>query len=122
MQILSNGNGQDRRESVKSPWAAQRRPWSEGDTWAKEATAPPQGTPGDVWRHFRLTHREKVLQEARDAAQHPAIIHPNPTLPLASLIQALGFPGGSVVKNPSANAVDTGSVPDLGKSHMPQSN
>ena len=24
-----------------------------------------------------------------------------------------GFPGGSVVKNPSANAEDTGSIPDL---------
>ena len=33
-----------------------------------------------------------------------------------------GFPGGSVVKNPSANAGDTGSIPGLGRSHMPQSN
>ena len=32
-----------------------------------------------------------------------------------------GFPGGSVVKNPPANAGDTGSIPDLGRSHMPQS-
>ena len=29
-----------------------------------------------------------------------------------------GFPGGSVVKNLSANARDTGSIPDLGRSHM----
>ena len=34
----------------------------------------------------------------------------------------LGFPGGSVVKNPPANAGDTGSSPGLGRSHMPQSN
>ena len=33
-----------------------------------------------------------------------------------------GFPGGSVVKNPPANARDTGAIPDLGRSHMPQSN
>ena len=33
-----------------------------------------------------------------------------------------GFPGGTVVKNPSANAGDTGSSPGLGRSHMPQSN
>ena len=33
-----------------------------------------------------------------------------------------GSPGGSVVKNPPANAGDTGSIPDLGKFHMPQSN
>ena len=29
-----------------------------------------------------------------------------------------GFPGGSVVKNPPDNAVDMGSIPDLGRSHM----
>ena len=32
-----------------------------------------------------------------------------------------GFPGGSVVKNPPANAGDTGSIPDLGRPHMPWS-
>ena len=33
-----------------------------------------------------------------------------------------GFPGGAVVKNPPANAGDTGSCPGRGRSHMPQSN
>ena len=33
-----------------------------------------------------------------------------------------GFPGGAVVKNPPANAGDTGSSPSPGRSHMPQSN
>ena len=32
------------------------------------------------------------------------------------------FPGGKVVKNPSANVGDTGSSPGLGRSHMPQGN
>ena len=32
------------------------------------------------------------------------------------------FPGGSVVKNPPANAGDTGSGPSPGRSHMPWSN
>ena len=32
------------------------------------------------------------------------------------------FPGGAVVKNPPANAGDTGSSPGLGKSHMLLSN
>ena len=32
------------------------------------------------------------------------------------------FPGGAVVKNPPANAGDTGSRPSLGRSHMPRSN
>ena len=32
------------------------------------------------------------------------------------------FPGGAVVKNPLANAEDTGSSPGPGRSHMPRSN
>ena len=32
------------------------------------------------------------------------------------------FPGSAVVKNPPANAGDTGLSPGLGRSHMPQSN
>ena len=32
------------------------------------------------------------------------------------------FPGGTVVKNPPANAGDTGLSPAPGRSHMPQSN
>ena len=32
-----------------------------------------------------------------------------------------GFPGGAVVKNPPANAGDTGSSPGPGGSHMPRS-
>ena len=31
-------------------------------------------------------------------------------------------PGGAVVKNPPANAGDTGSIPGPGRSHMPWSN
>ena len=34
----------------------------------------------------------------------------------------LGFPVGSVVKNPPANAGDRGSIRDLGRSHVPWSN
>ena len=34
----------------------------------------------------------------------------------------VGLPGGAVVKNPLANAGDTGSSPGLGRSHMLQSN
>ena len=33
-----------------------------------------------------------------------------------------GFPGGAVVKNPPANAGDTGSIPVPGRSHVPWSN
>ena len=33
-----------------------------------------------------------------------------------------GFPGGSVVKNLPVNAEDMGSIPGLGRLHMPRSN
>ena len=32
------------------------------------------------------------------------------------------FPGGTVVKNPPANAGDTGLIPGPGRSHMPRNN
>ena len=32
------------------------------------------------------------------------------------------FPGGAAVKNPPANAGNMGSIPGLGRSHMPRSN
>ena len=34
----------------------------------------------------------------------------------SSLMHLTGFPGGSVVKNPPANAGDVGSIPGLGRS------
>ena len=36
--------------------------------------------------------------------------------------EVLGFPGGTVVKNPPANAGDMGSSPATGRSHMPRNN
>ena len=36
--------------------------------------------------------------------------------------KSLDFPGGTVVKNPPANAGDMGLSPGPGRSHMPQSN
>ena len=40
----------------------------------------------------------------------------------SSKIQFMGFPGGTVVKKPPANAGDTGSSPGPGRSHMLWSN
>ena len=40
----------------------------------------------------------------------------------AILNEGRSFPGGALVKNPPANAGDTGSSCGLGGSHMPQSN
>ena len=42
------------------------------------------------------------------------------SLPIKILF--IGFPGGTVVKNPPANAGGTGLSSGPGRSHMPQSN
>ena len=39
-----------------------------------------------------------------------------------SILKVENFPGGSVAKNSLANARDTGSIPDPGRCHLPQSN
>ena len=36
---------------------------------------------------------------------------------LATILSCMGFPGGTVVKNPPANAGDADSIPGSGKSH-----
>ena len=43
---------------------------------------------------------------------------------LQTILQSyiVGFPGGTVVKNPPANAEDMGSITGPGRSHMPHSN
>ena len=46
----------------------------------------------------------------------------NDFLHLTLKAKATGFPGGAVIKNPPANAGDTGSSPALGRCHMPWSN
>ena len=46
----------------------------------------------------------------------------NDTNELIDKTEAGGFPGGTVVKNPPANAGDTGSSPGPGRSHVPRSN
>ena len=39
---------------------------------------------------------------------------------LCVYVPSVGFPGGSVVENLPANAGDTSSIPDLGRSRMPR--
>ena len=41
---------------------------------------------------------------------------------LANKEKVMDFPGGAVLKNPPANAGDTGSIPGPGRSHMPWNN
>ena len=46
----------------------------------------------------------------------------NPQISSFNKMYSVGFPGGTVVKNPPANAGDTGSIPGLGRFHMLRSN
>ena len=62
-------------------------------------------------------------------APFPSLAHHNFLHKVLHLLQAHivlkvteDFPGGAVVKNPPANAGDTGSIPGPGRSHMPRSN
>ena len=50
------------------------------------------------------------------------ILHNDTLLNKSNSLNIPGFPGRAVVKNPPANAGDTGSIPGLGRSHMPRSN
>ena len=54
------------------------------------------------------------LRGHRETSREPGQKHQNKT--------KQGFPGGAVVKNPPANAWDTGSSPGPGRSHVPWSN
>ena len=70
----------------------------------------PREEPGATWR--KKSGRLGV--EHQFGAKAPACL---------SIRQRCGdFPGGAVVKNPPANAGDTGSIPGPGRPHMPRSN
>ena len=62
-----------------------------------------------------------TLQVAEKALRTPGSV--DHTLRTTALKKQFGgFPGGAVVKNPPANAGDSGSSPGLKRSHMPRSN
>ena len=66
-----------------------------------------------------LTHVQLSVIPWIAAHQAPLSMESWSRLPLAPLALARGFPGGTVLKNPPANAVasrDTGSIPRLGRS------
>ena len=66
-----------------------------------------------------LTHVQLSVIPWIAAHQAPLSMESWSRLPLAPLALARGFPGGTVLKNPPANAGasrDTGSIPRLGRS------
>ena len=68
------------------------------------------------WIQQEYLEREEMVQKGREKAEggkdERSIFK----------MGARGFPGGTVVKNPPANAGDMGSSPGPVRSHMPQSN
>ena len=67
------------------------------------------------------TLMEKV-ENTKDQVHYPMQAEIQIFLMNPKMVKMQGFPSGAVVKNPPANAGDTGSSPSSGRSHMPQSN
>ena len=61
-------------------------------------------------------------KEATVPALFTFVNGPIPTMKNYNPLDNRDFPGGTVVKNPPANAGDTGSSPGPGRSHMRRSN
>ena len=95
-------------------------PWnSPGKNTGVGCHSLPQGiflTQGSNPRLFCLWHWQAGSLPLAHLGSSPCV--------LAKLIESnvWDFPGGPVVKNPPANAGDTGSVPDLGRFQMPAGN
>ena len=100
---------------------------------------PPQPSSGDPWTSPPICPLLPIPQPTHWSRHHhpfPAPSTLNPSGPFSTQQPGIflecksfikrkemwDFPGGTVVKNPPANAGDTGSSPGPGRSHMPQSN
>ena len=84
----------------------------------------PPSKPGT---HFTLTESYPLnylntdivsMMKAGGGTELDFIAHLNYWCIYRNFKRHMGFPGGSVIKNPPTNAGDTGSIPDLGRSHM----
>ena len=75
----------------------------------------------NLWNGFRIL----ALYNLGDTKQVPNTCKSSTLIHVDIFIfknGAWGCPGSTVVKTPSANAGDVGSIPDPGRSHMPWSN
>ena len=78
-----------------------------GNDWAREKkNCLSQSNSGHVWEEIKQTVGKGVTDIQIKLSR----------------LNVGDFPGGTVVKNPPANAGDTGSSPGPGRSHMPWSN
>ena len=81
------------------------------DNQVQKAVSPKQDVPKE-------THTKTQLK----CQKIPRASWPKKKKKKQSINNRSRLPGGSVVKNPPSNARDTGSIPQPGRSHMPQSN
>ena len=72
-----------------------------------------------IWKHAANTYRDKMPGEGQSwfAGRFNFVCMRN-----IDKYQGWGFPDGSVIKNPPANAGAMGSTPDMGRSHVPRGN
>ena len=76
----------------------------------------------------QCTDSDQCLPKPSSNSSPQAVKTPFPDAPLWRRLWAsqesalLGYPGGSVMKNPPANAGDTSLIPGPGRSHMPRHN
>ena len=69
----------------------------------------------------RITEAQEWISELEDTMVEIAATKQNKEKRMKRM-EDRDFPHGAVVKNPPANAGDTGSIPGLGGSHMLRSN
>ena len=95
-----------------------------------EKDREPRNKPAHLWPINLQQRRKDYTIEKRQSLQQVVLgkldnymkINQIRTLPHTIHKNKLeGFPRGAVVKNPPANAGDTGSSSSLGRSHVPQS-
>ena len=88
-----------------------------------EGCPPPGHSPGlCVLQQVPSPHLEPAPEATSDPALPTFRVPREPRLSLAPNPLLRGFPSGSAVKNSPASARDTGSILDLGRSHMPRGN
>ena len=76
---------------------------------------------GPVTQPLTSLENHPMLSQSSRELPSPNAQRSAPAIP-CQLFTARDFPGGAEVKNPPANAGDTGSSPGPGRSHMPRSN
>ena len=112
MQVVTAGD----REELCVPWAWGGEIPAMLLTTYKAQDSPPAKTANsaEMEKTWPRSRKDFCGNERKTFA-----LLPFSNFLFSSLKKSAVFPIGSVVKDPPANARDTGSIPDLGRSHRP---